>query len=223
MRVVVVGAGKVGTHISASLASGGHQVLVLDVDHRVVADARRTAGHEHVSYAAADGCELAALQDHQLGDADVVVAATGDDEDNLVVSLLAKQEFGVPRVVARINHPKNDWLFNETWGVDVAVSTPHILTASVEEAVTVGQLVRLLDLASGGATIQEVRLTESAPAVGNDLKTLRLPRESTVVAVIRDERVIVPRGDTTLEADDEVLILTTGDTDAAVTSLLIGD
>jgi trk system potassium uptake protein TrkA len=223
MRVVVVGAGKVGTHISASLATAGHEVLVLDVDHRVVADARRTAGHEGVDYAAADGCELTALKEHDLGGADVVVAATGDDEDNLVVSLLAKQEFGVPRVVARVNHPKNEWLFNETWGVDVAVSTPHVLTASVEEAVTVGQLVRLLDLGSGGATIQEVRLTDRAPAVGRDLAGLRLPRDSTVVAVIRDERVIVPRGDTTLVADDEVVLLTTGDTDAAVTSILIGD
>jgi trk system potassium uptake protein TrkA len=221
MRVVIVGAGKVGKHISSSLASGGHEVVVLDVDRRVIADAQPTLDHA-IDYVAADGCELSALQDHDLRSAHVVVAATGDDEDNLVVSLLAKQEFGVPRVVARVNHPKNLWLFNETWGVDVPVSTPHMLTAAVEEAVTVGQLVRLLSLGSAGATIQEVRLSDTAPAVGSNIAALGLPRESTVVAVIREEQVIVPRGDTTLAADDEVVLLTTGDTDEAVTTILVG-
>jgi trk system potassium uptake protein TrkA len=221
MRIVIVGAGKVGKHISASLASAGHDVVVLDVDRRVIADAIRSVDLP-IDYVAADGCELSALQDHDLRSAQVVVAATGDDEDNLVVALLAKQEFGIPRVVARVNHPKNLWLFNETWGVDVAVSNPHMLTAAVEEAVTVGQLVRLLSLGSAGAIIQEVRLTEAAPAVGANIASLGLPRESTVVAVIRDEQVIVPRGDTELAADDEVVLLTTGDTDEAVTTILVG-
>ena len=91
----------------------------------------------------ADACEIASLDEAGLADCDVVVAATGDDKVNLVVSLLAKTEFGVPRIVARVNHPKNEWLFNEAWGVDVAVSTPRLMTALVEEAVSVGDLVRL--------------------------------------------------------------------------------
>ena len=96
----------------------------------------------------------------------MVVAATGDDEDNLVVSLLAKQEFAVPRVVARVNHPKNQWLFNESWGVDVSVSTPQLLTALVEEAVSVGSLVRLLRFEGGNAHLVEVTLADDSPAAG---------------------------------------------------------
>ena len=94
-----------------------------------------------------------------------MVAATGDDEDNLVVSLLAKQEFAVPRVIARVNHPKNEWLFNENWGVDLSVSTPHLITALVEEAVTVGRLVRLLQFERGQARLVEVTLADDSPVV----------------------------------------------------------
>ena len=97
----------------------------------------------------ADACEVTSLREAGLDTCDVVVAATGDDEDNLVISLLAKQEFGVPRVIARVNHPKNEWLFNENWGVDLSVSTPHLITALVEEAVSVGRLVRILQFEGG--------------------------------------------------------------------------
>ena len=157
-----------------------------------------------------------------VGTADVVIAATGDDEDNLVVSLLAKQEFGVPRVAARVNHPKNQWLFNETWGVDVAVSTPHIITGSVEEAFTVGQLVQLIGLRDGETGLHEVRLADSSPAVGASIGSLALPRESTVVAVIRENRVIVPRPDITLLADDEVLLLAGREDVDGLEAILVG-
>lgn len=222
MKVVIVGAGKVGKHISTSLATAGHDVLVLDLDRSVVEDARRSHALDNLTFKVADGCELSALQANDLRRADAVVAATGDDEDNLVVSLLAKQEFAVPRVVARVNHPKNQWLFNETWGIDVSVSAPHMLTAAVEEAVTVGKLVELLTLGTGGASIHEVRLPATAPSIDATIASLALPRECTVVAVIRDEQVIVPRGDTTLAADDEVVLLTTGDATDTVTEILLG-
>jgi Trk K+ transport system NAD-binding subunit len=119
---------------------------------------------------------------------DVVVAATGDDEDNLVISLLSKQEYGVPHVVARVNHPKNEWLFNETWGVDVPMSPPHVLTALVEEAVTVGDLVRLLKLERGQVTLVEITIDERAPYVGRPLYELRLPQDSAIVAILRPRR-----------------------------------
>ena len=131
-----------------------------------------------------------------LATVDVVVAATGDDEDNLVISLLAKQEFAVPRVVARVNHPKNQWLFNESWGVDVSVSTPQLLTALVEEAVSVGSLVRLLQFEGGIAHLVEVTLAEDSPANGTAIADLAFPRDATVVAVVRADRLVVPRGDT---------------------------
>src|ERR1700727_2656066 len=119
MRVVIVGLGNVGGFLADDPLSSGHDVT-------------------------GDGCEVATLEAAGTGDAAVVVATTGDDEDNLVIALLSKQEFAVPRVVARVNHPKNQWLFNESWGVDVSVSTPQLLTALVEEAVSVGSRVRLL-------------------------------------------------------------------------------
>jgi trk system potassium uptake protein len=152
----------------------------------------------------------------------VMVAATGDDEDNLVISLLAKQEFAVPRVIARVNHPKNQWLFNETWGVDVSVSTPHLLTALVEEAVSVGSLVRLLQFEGGEARLVEVTLADDTPAAGTPLAELAIPRDATVVAVVRDRHVVVPRGDTVLKAGDEVLALVTPDSEEALRSILIG-
>src|SRR5436305_2143716 len=151
-----------------------------------------------------------------MADAAVVGSATGADEDNLVISLLAKQEFAVPRVVARVNHPKNRWLFNEAWGVDVAVSTPHLLTALVEEEVSVGSLVSLLPLKGGDAKLVEVTLAEESPAAKRQLVDLDVPRDATIVAIVRSGHVVVPRGDTVLQPDDEVVALVTRDSEESV-------
>jgi trk system potassium uptake protein TrkA len=134
MRVAIAGAGNVGLFIANDLVNTGHEVLLIEQSQDVV---QRQQPHAAagVEWIVADACEVASLRIAGLERCDVVVAATGDDEDNLVISLLAKQEFGVPRVVARVNHPKNEWLFNENWGVDLSVSTPHLITALVEEAV----------------------------------------------------------------------------------------
>jgi trk system potassium uptake protein TrkA len=139
-----------------------------------------------------------------------------------VVSLVATQELGVPRVLARVNHPKNLWMFNETWGVDVSVSTPHLLTALVEEAVTVGTLVRLLQFEGGKAGLEEVTLAATSPAAGKQVSELRLPRNCTIVAVLREHSVIGPRGDTSLEVGDEVIVLVTSDAEEDVRAALIG-
>ncbi|HEV2369161.1 MAG TPA: TrkA family potassium uptake protein [Acidimicrobiales bacterium] len=221
MKVVIVGAGNVGTFIATDLQSGGHDVTLMEKDHGV---ATRLVSEEHVEglhVLEADACEVTNLQKAGLAEADVVVAATGDDEDNLVVSLLSKQEFAVPRVVARVNHPKNHWLFNESWGVDVAVSTPHLLTGVVEEAVTTGALVRLLQLERGEANLVEVTLAQDSPAAGRSIAELQMPRDATVVAVIRSGHVVVPRGDTGLTAGDEVLCLVTPRSVETVRALLV--
>ena len=222
MRVVVVGGGNVGTHMAEDLAKNGHEVVLLEEDRVVVTRLRAEPGLVGVDLRVADACELAKLVEARLETADVVAAVTGDDNSNLVTSLLAKQEFGVPRVIARVNHPKNEWLFNETWGVDVSVSTPHLLTALVEEAVSVGTLVRLLQFEGGKAHLEEVTLAPSSPAVGKSLANLVLPRTCSVVAVLRDERVIVPRGDTELDVGDEVLVLVTAEDDEALRQVFIG-
>ena len=219
MRVAIAGAGNVGTYIAGDLREAGHEVLLLEKNVDLVRKLRDTLDVEWVP---ADACEVSSLQRAGLDQVDVMVAATGDDEDNLVISLLAKQEFAVPRVVARINHPKNQWLFNESWGVDVSVSTPHLLTALVEEAVSVGSLVRLLQLQGGEARLVEVTLAEDSPADGKAIVDLGIPRDATVVAVIRKDHVIVPRGDTVLRAGDEVLVLTSPEAEDEVVRKLLG-
>ena len=219
MRVAIAGAGNVGQFIAADLAAAGHEVLLIEKDPDLVARGRTSVA---VDWRVGDACEVATLQDAGLAEADVVVAATGDDEDNLVVSLLAKQEFAVPRVVARVNHPKNAWLFNESYGVDVSVSTPHLLTALVEEAVSVGSLVRLLQFQGGEARLVEVTLADNSPAAGRTVAELDVPRDATVVAVVRSGHVVVPRGDTVVEAGDEVLALVTPDSEEVLKTILIG-
>ncbi|MCK4177127.1 potassium channel family protein [Aciditerrimonas ferrireducens] len=219
MRVAVAGAGSVGTAIAKELSANGHDVVLFEKDPEVVA---RLRPHLPVRWVTADACEVSSLDAAGLAEVDVVVAATGDDEDNLVVSLLAKQEFAVPRVVARVNHPANQWMFTEAWGVDVSVSTPQLITALVEEAVSVGSLVRLLQFQGGEAHLVEVTLAEDSPAAGRSIADLGIPRDATVVAVVREERVVVPRGDTTLCAGDEVLLLVMGSAEPEVQRLLVG-
>jgi trk system potassium uptake protein TrkA len=160
-----------------------------------------------------DACDANVLAAAGVQSADVVAAVTGDDEDNLVISLLAKQEFGAPRVIARVNNPKNYWMFNEMWGVDVAVSTPHLLTGLVQEAVSVGNFVKLLDLKT---------LAPGSPAVDRTIQQLRMPRSATVVAVVRGGTVLPPTPDTKLHVGDEVMVLTTQDAEAEVTKVLVG-
>ncbi len=208
MRVAIAGAGNVGTYIAQDLRKDGHEVLLIEQNLDIVNRLRDTLD---VTWFAGDACEVSNLHAAGLEGVEVMVAATGDDEDNLVVSLLAKQEFAVPRVVARVNHPKNHWLFNETWGVDVAVSTPHLLTALVEEAVSVGSLVRLLTFEGGGARLVEMTLASDTPAAGRIVSDLGVPRDASLVAVVRDGHVVVPRGDTMLQIGDEVLALVTSD------------
>jgi trk system potassium uptake protein len=223
MRTLVVGGGKVGTFIATELVQGGHEVVILDNDGGRVAEAEATGAAKGATWVLGDACEIDDLASVEPQRADVVVAVTGDDEDNLVVSLLTKQEYGVPRVIARVNNPDNEWMFNETWGVDVAVSTPHLLTALVEEAMSVGSLVRLLALGGGTVRLSEVRLADHSPAAGRSIVDLDFPRSSTVVAIVRDGSVVVPRGDTTLSVGDEVLVLVDDDSEPEVHRILIGD
>jgi trk system potassium uptake protein TrkA len=217
VKVTIAGAGNVGMYIAADLKDAGHDVMLIEQNPDLVA--RLRPGLD-VTWFVADACEVSSLHEAGMAEVDVVVAATGDDEDNLVISLLAKQEFAVPRVVARVNHPQNQWLFNETWGVDVSVSTPHLLTALVEEAVSVGSLVRLLQFED--ARLVEVTLAPNSPAVDKTIVDMGMPRDATVVAVVRERHVIVPRGDTSMQPGDEVLVLVTPESEGQVKTLLIG-
>jgi trk system potassium uptake protein TrkA len=219
MRVAIAGAGNVGLYIANDLVANGHDVLLIEQSESVVERAEESPG---VEWHVADACEVSELRTAGLDTCDVVVAATGDDEDNLVISLLAKQEFAVPRVIARVNHPKNEWLFNENWGVDTSVSTPHLITSLVEEAVTVGRLVRLLQFEGGQARLVEARLAGDSPAIDHALKDLDVPRDATIVAIVRNEHVVMPRGDSVFEAGDEVLAMVTPESEEEVRRILTG-
>lgn len=203
MRVAIAGAGAVGRSIAAELLDSQHEVMLIERDLSAI----EPETVERAEWVNADACELASLEEAGLQSCDVVIAATGDDKVNLVVSLLAKMEFAVRRVVARVNDPRNEWLFDETWGVDVAVSTPRMLAAVVEEAVSVGDLVRLMTLRQGQANLVEVTLPEATPLAGRPVRDLRLPTDSALLVILRGGRVIIPQGDDSLEGLDELLLV----------------
>jgi trk system potassium uptake protein len=219
MRVAIAGAGNVGLFIANDLHTAGHEVQLIEQNPAVV---ERAVANEGIEWVVADACEVSSLREAGLERCDVVVAATGDDEDNLVVSLLSKQEFAVPRVIARVNHPKNEWMFNENWGVDLSVSTPHLITALVEEAVTVGRLIRILQFEGGQARLVEATLADNSPVIDRPLKEVGVPRDATVVAVVRGEHVVMPRGDTVFEVGDEVLAMVTPESEEEVRRILTG-
>lgn len=203
MRVAIAGAGAVGRSIARELIRSEHTVMLLErkPDHL---DPSSVPAAEWVL---ADACELSLLESAQLETYDVVIAATGDDKANLVLSLLAKTEFGVNRVVARVNDPRNEWLFDSSWGVDVAVSTPRMLASLVEEAVSVGDLVHLMTFRKGQANLVEVTLPENTPLAGKPVRKLQLPRDAALVTILRGGRVIVPQQDDPLEGGDELLFV----------------
>lgn len=217
MKIAIAGAGNVGQFMAKDLLRLGHTVILIDSNAELIQKHQHRIG---VTWVVADATEPLTLQGAGLSTCDVMVAATGDDKVNLVSSLLAKQEFGIRRVVARVNHPNNEWLFNESWGVDESVSPPHLLTSLVEEAVVVGDLVTLLRLEQGKVLLVEVTLAENSPAVGKVVGELNLPRDAVITAIIRGGHVVMPRYETPLMVGDEILALTTPDTRAELELML---
>lgn len=216
MRVVIAGAGNVGRSIAAELIENGHQVLLIDRDPRAI----KTEALPPAEWLLADACELSSLEEAEIDSCDVAIAASGDDKVNLVVSLLAKTEFGVPRTVARVNHPKNEWLFNEVWGVDHAVSTPRLMSALVEEAVSVGDLVRLMTFHEGEANLVEMTLPDSSPQIGSRIGDINWPGDVVFVAMIRDGHSRPPEAEGTLKAGDELLFVTAQDYERELAEML---
>lgn len=217
MKVAIAGAGAVGRSIARELLDSNHEVTLLERNPDHVDVDAIPAAHWRLG----DACELTVLESVHLEDFDVVIAATGDDKVNVVVSLLAKTEFGVARVVARVNDPRNEWLFDENWGVDVAVSTPRMLASLVEEAVAVGDLVKIMEFRKGQAALVEITLPEDTPWGGKPVKRLELPRDATLVTILRGPRVIVPEADEPLEGGDELLFVAVPDVEDELRDLLL--
>jgi trk system potassium uptake protein TrkA len=216
MRVAIAGAGNVGRSIARELLGNGHQVVLIEREPK----AYKVESVPGANWLLADACELSSLEQAKLQDCAVAIAATGDDKVNLVVSLLAKTEYGVPRVVARVNHPKNEWLFNEAWGVDVSVSTPRLISALVEEAVTVGDLVRLMSFRQGEANLVEVTLPGDTEHAGQRVGSIAWPPDVALVAILRDARVMVPSPDDPLEGGDELLFVASPEQEDALHDVL---
>lgn len=216
MRVVIAGAGSVGRSIARELLANGHEVLLVDKS----PSAMKHDSVPRADWLLADACEIDSLNEAGLETTDVVVAATGDDKANLVLSLLAKTEYGVPRTVARVNNPKNEWMFGEAWGVDVSVSTPRLMTALVEEAVTVGDLVRLFTLQQGQASMVEFTLPEDSPLIGTRVGDVVWPPDTVLTAIIRDLRPIAPSVDDVLEGRDELVFIAAMDSEEPLRVML---
>ena len=216
MRIAIAGAGNVGRSIAQELIGNGHQVMLIERQPRQL----RPERVPEAEWVLADACEVDSLEEADLANCDVVVAATGDDKANLVLSLLAKTEYGVPRTVARVNNPKNEWMFGEAWGVDVAVSTPRLMTALVEEAVSIGDLVRIFTFQQGQANMLEFTLPDDSPLVGTRVGDVAWTPDAVLVAVIREERPIAPSVDDVLEAHDELLIISAPEFEDALRALL---
>jgi trk system potassium uptake protein TrkA len=217
MKVAIAGAGNVGRAIARELLENGHHVLLIDRDPKAL----KMESVPKAEWIMADVCEIAALDNAKLDTCQVLIAATGDDKVNLVSSLLAKTEYGVPRVVARINHPKNEWMFDSSWGVDVAVSTPRIIAAIVEEAVAIGDVVRLFSLKSGEANLVELTLPDTATCCGKSVSEIALPENATLTAIIRDSKVIAPHGHDVLTPGDELIFIATAEAESKLKALFI--
>ena len=218
MKIAIVGAGNVGRAIARELIQNKHHVLLIDRDPKAL----KMETVPEAEWLMADACEISSLDNAKLSTCQVLVAATGDDKVNLVSSLLAKTEYGVPRVVARINHPKNEWLFDSSWGVDVAVSTPRIISALVEEAVTVGDVVRLFSLKRGGANLVEITLPDGAKAAGKTVGEIAFPAGSSLASIVRDGHVITPKDQDMLISGDELIFVSTSAAEALLKDCLLG-
>ena len=216
MRVAIAGAGAVGRSIARELITNGHQVLLIDKAPEAIKPERVP----DAEWLLADSCELSSLEEAKLESCDVVIAATGDDKVNLVTSLLAKTEFAVPRTVARVNHPNNEWLFTEAWGVDVNVSTPRIMSALVEEAVSVGDIVRLFTFRQGNANLVEITLPDDSPFVGRSVGLIPWPENTSLVTILRDGQVYTPTEEQPVETGDELLFVSSPESEAALQELL---
>lgn len=203
MKIAIAGAGNAGRAIARELIANGHQVLLIDKNPKAL----KMESVPNAEWLLADACEISTLDKAGLDQCQVMVAATGDDKVNLVSSLLAKTEYGVPRVVARVNHPKNEWLFDSSWGVDVAVSTPRIIAALVEEAVSVGDVVRLFSIKSGEANLVEITLPDTAKCIGKSVEEIELPVDASLAAIIRDGHVLTPSQHEVFTAGDELIFV----------------
>ena len=204
MRVVVAGAGHLGTQVAYVLVRTEHELTVIDRSPERIAD---LTSHLAARLVLGDACEPSVLEEAGAHNADLMIAATGEDEDNLVISLLSHRQFGVARVVARVNDPDNTWLFDERWGVDIAVPAEAPLVSLIEEAAGSTDTVALLRLSKAGVNVIETSITAASRSAGRSIADLHLPAGFVIATVIRAGHPTVPSTSFVLAPGDEVLVV----------------
>lgn len=205
MNVIIVGGGQVGSYLASLLLKDGHHVRVVEMRDKQLGNLRRDLPAEDV--VAGNFTDPATLEAAGIREADVVVAVTPTDEGNLVVSTLARFEFGVKRVIARANNPKNSWLFTPEMGVDVGLTEPDLIAHVVAEEMSLGDMMTLLQLHKGKYSLVQEKVAPASPVEGKQLQNVALPSDCVLVAIIRDSKLLLPHGDTTLLAGDEILAI----------------
>lgn len=204
MKALIAGAGRLGTQIAQVLGAARNDVTLIDINEDRIAELQ---GHLPVRLVAGNACEPTLLEHARALTADLVIAATGNDEDNLVISLLAKRQFAVPRVAARVNDAENTWLFDSRWGVDVAVPAATPLISLIEEATGATDTVALLRLSKAGVDVIETAITPQSHAAGHTLAEIALPAGSVIATVIREGQPTVPTPEMRLQPGDELLVV----------------
>ena len=219
MYIIVIGGGKVGYYLARALLDEGHEILVVEKD------PERTefiCGELGSVCLRGDGCEVATLTEVGTGRADMFIAVTGDDEDNLVACQVAKHKFNVPQTIARLSNPKNETIFKKL-GIDITVSSTNIILESIEEAVPTHPLTHLLDIGDAGLEIVEVKIPPEATTLGKQVKELSLPPESVLSLVIRKhQKPHVPTANTVIQAEDQIIAATTPESEEALRNALRG-
>jgi trk system potassium uptake protein TrkA len=217
MYVIIVGGGKVGFHLARELVEDGHEVLVIEENQAIVTRINSDLGDIAIE---GDGCEVAVMEQAGMARADMVIAVTGDDEDNLVVCQVAKKRFNVPRTVARINDPRNEDIF-KVLGIDVTVSATAAIMAQIEEELPSHRLIHLLTLRGSDLEIVDIEIPDNAAVVGRKVKELLLPHQTIMVLIYdRDGVPRVPTGETTVRGGDEIVLVTRKESETALRSAL---
>jgi len=218
MYVIVVGGGKVGYYLTKTLVNEGYELLLIEKNHRKVATYRERFGAVVLE---GDGAELTTLESAGAGRADVVLAVTGDDEDNLVICQTAKKLFNVKRTIARVNNPKNEEIFKKL-GIDVTVSATNIILNIIEQEIPERGLVHLFTLKHAQVAIVEATVEEDATAAGRSLSEIEFPANVVISAIMRDGTLLIPKGDTLILPRDEVIAITTRESEEELRRMLIG-
>jgi trk system potassium uptake protein TrkA len=219
MYIIVIGGGKVGYYLAQALLGQGHEILVVEKDPARTQFIIDRLGSVCIR---GDGCEVATLTEAGTGRADMFIAVTGDDEDNLVACQVAKHKFNVPRTVARINNPKNEVIFKEL-GIDVAVSSTNIILESIQEEVPTHSLTHLMDIRDKGLEVVELKIPADAKTVGKEIRELSLPPESRLFLIIsKQEKPRVPTASSVIQAEDQIIAITTPESEEALRTALRG-